>query len=110
MKLVDAFIRMTTTAYFYAAVLGLVWGVQFDRSMGILAQSIAYIIVGIIFVLADILYIKYDFDLFYYILGIGYIFVALMCYGGLQDWGSVGHNLLMTCWDLAISVAFLTKL
>ena len=106
MKLGDAFLSMTGIAYLAAAILGLALSIQFDRNMSVVLQSVAYIVMGIVFLVAVLKQNKILFG----VLGVGYVLIGLWCYADMQDWGSTGHNLFMTAWDLGIGVISVKKL
>jgi hypothetical protein len=101
MNLIDAFILMTAISYLAAAILPY----HLDKNNSYILQKIAYFTLCIIYIIA--LYL--DNPYVWLILGSIYPFIALYCYAGGQDWGSTGHNLFMTAWDLALAVCLLSK-
>jgi len=101
MNFVDSFILMTAFSYLAAAILP----IQFEKKMSPIIQKMMYLLLGLLLVAT--LFPPYIVPPI--LLGILYSFIAAYCFGGGQDWGSTGHNLLMTTWDLALAVCFFSK-
>jgi hypothetical protein len=101
---------MTALAYLFAAIIGDWKEIQFNRKQSWWLQSFFYGTMSVVFLAVSLTLIPTPYlEIIHYALGIGYVFVAMYCYVGLQDWGSTGHNLFMVAWDLCIALAFITK-
>jgi hypothetical protein len=104
MNFVDSFILVTAFSYFGAALLPF----QFEKKADPFLQRVFYLAMfGVLFAL---IVLDVQVWIVWSILGAGYSILAVYCYGGGQDWGSTGHNLLMTGWDLALAVCLLSKI
>lgn len=104
MNFVDSFILATAFSYLAAFSLP----IQFEKKMSPITQRIIYLILWTILILAVTFFDTYP--RLWVLLGIPYSFIAVYCFGGGQDWGSTGHNLLMTAWDLAMAICCFMKL
>lgn len=104
MNFVDSFILATAFSYLVALVLP----IQFEKKMPLRTQKVIYAFLFTLLILG-LAFPGPNISLLWGLLGLLYSFMAVYCFGGGQDWGSNGHNLFMTTWDLTLAVCFFMK-